>query len=89
MKKLVLLSIFISTTLSAQFFESNEPYYEREESYAHYSFFDEPEYETENIPDPFPSDEDDPVPINHWQFLLSGMGVAIAILFLRKQKILT
>lgn len=86
MKKLVILSLFISTTVTAQFFESNDPYYEKQDSYNQNEFFNEPEQESTNIPDPFPSDEDDPVPINKWQFILPCIGIFIATAFLLKQK---
>jgi hypothetical protein len=86
MKKLVILSLFISTTVSAQFFESNDPYYEKQDLFYQNEFFSEPEQETTNIPDPFPSDEDDPVPIDNWQLVLSSIGIFIAASFLFKQK---
>lgn len=80
MKKLVLLSIFISTIGHGQFFDS----YENEEpeySMHQQEFFAEPEYETYSTIDPNPGGIDE-VPVNQWQLSLSVLGVILGGYFL-------
>lgn len=84
MKKLVILSIFISTTTLGQFFESYDYSEESPELYSQ-EFFNEPDQGTDNTVDPTPGGVDE-VPIDNWQYLLSGFGIVIAGYFLSRHK---
>lgn len=84
MKKLGLLSIFLSTILSGQFFE-NEEYYESENA-SHSNYFTEPQQETYGDPDPFPGDEDPAVPIDDWLLLLTIGGLTVGAYYLNKKQ---
>ncbi len=85
MKKLVLLSIFISTTSLGQFFETEEYVEETPVSFSKTQFFNGHEtYGTEDV-DPHPGDEDPAVPIDDWLFLLPLAGIAIGCYHLQKR----
>lgn len=78
MKKLVILSIFISTISFGQFFKSEHSEYEEQyaQSSNEYEFFDGPDQGLTTIPDPHPGDTDDPVPINnYWLLMLVGFFI--------------
>lgn len=85
MKKLGLLSIFLSTILSGQFFE-NEGYYESENA-SHSNYFTEPQQDTYGDPDPHPGDVDPPdVPIDDWLLLLAIGGLTVGAYYLNKKQ---
>lgn len=84
MKKLGLLSIFLSTILSGQFFE-NEGYYESENA-SHSNYFTEPQQDTYEGRDPHPGDVDLDVPIDDWLLLLTIGGLTVGAYYLNKKQ---
>lgn len=84
MKKLVVLSIFISTLGYGQFFDSSE-IEEPEYTFHQQEFFTEPDYGTDDSIDPNPGGVDE-VPVNHWQLYLSVLGVILGGYFLSRHR---
>jgi len=82
MKKLIILSLFISGFGFGQFFESSESESENQ-------FF---ESSTPTNPNPPEQGEDrpgapaEPVPLDDWLFLLPLAGIAVGAYYLRKRK---
>lgn len=90
MKKLIILTLFLSTLTFGQFFEQSEPDYgadiNEQKTYQPYAEYAEPVQGVDADVDPNPGGEDpDPVPINNWQFLLTLTGVGVGVWFLRKR----
>lgn len=83
MKKLIILSLFISGFGFGQFFESSESESENQ-------FF---ESSTPTNPNPPEQGEDgpgipgEPVPLDDWLFLLPLAGIAVGVYYLRKRKL--
>jgi len=86
MKKLAILTLFISTISFGQFFENNELNYDEENSqntvFSHKAMALEDE-----TPNPVPADDDPhPAPLDDWLFLLPLAGIAVGAYYLRKRK---
>ena len=89
MKKLIILTLFLSTLTFGQFFEQSEPDYgtdiNEQKTYQPYAEYAEPVQGVDDI-DPHPNDDDPmPTPINNWKLFLTLAGVGVGIWFLRKR----
>lgn len=94
MKKLAILTLFISAISFGQFFEQYEPEYQGEESqqglsFQPYSSYDYTQGMDSENPDPNPGGVDPQVPIDNWLLLLPIAGIAIGVYWLRKKSKLT
>lgn len=88
MKKLAILTLFISTISFGQFFQQDEPANQGSNQENSLQPYDSYEY-TQGTEDtePNPGDVDPQVPLDNWLFLLPLAGIAVGAYFLsRKQK---
>lgn len=88
MKKLAILTLFISTISFGQFFQQDETANEGSNQENSLQPYDSYEYTqgTEGA-DPNPGGTDPQVPLDDWLFLLPLAGIAVGVYYLRKRKL--